>query len=34
MRLRFTLPPGCYATVLIEALLGAAPDEGPDIGNE
>jgi tRNA pseudouridine13 synthase len=28
LRLRFTLPPGSYATVLIETLLGAAPDEG------
>ena len=30
LRLRFTLPPGSYATVLIETLLGAAPDEAPD----
>jgi tRNA pseudouridine13 synthase len=33
-RLRFVLPPGSYATVLIETLLGTAPDEGPGDGLE
>jgi tRNA pseudouridine13 synthase len=29
-RLRFTLPPGSYATVLLEELFGVALDEGPE----
>ena len=29
LQLRFTLPPGSYATVVLEELLGAVPGRGP-----